>query len=55
MKVLRVQLDSLAERAGMRAGERILSVNGSAPRDALDFLFATSEEHLRLEVDGLDG
>jgi putative radical SAM enzyme (TIGR03279 family) len=40
-----------AERAGLRAGDRILAINGAPLRDAIDFHFHAGEERLRLGVE----
>ena len=41
---------SLAERAGLRAGNELLAINGQALRDVIDVQFYAAEEHLALEV-----
>jgi putative radical SAM enzyme (TIGR03279 family) len=40
-----------AARAGLRAGDRILAINGAALRDVIDFHFHAGEEHLRLSIE----
>jgi putative radical SAM enzyme (TIGR03279 family) len=40
-----------AARAGLRAGDRIVAVNGAPLRDVIDFHFHAGEEHLRLSVE----
>jgi putative radical SAM enzyme (TIGR03279 family) len=49
--VARVAPRGAAERAGLREGDRILSINGAALRDAIDFHFHGGEERLRLAVE----
>ena len=48
-----------AARAGLRPGDRLLSVNGHRLRDVIDFRFYTADDELLLEVrrdgDGGDG
>jgi putative radical SAM enzyme (TIGR03279 family) len=51
MKILRVDPDSPASRAGLTAGDELVAVNGLRMRDCLDFLFATAEEHLTLDLE----
>ena len=46
---------SPAERAGLRTGDRIVSVDGTQPRDAIDFYLALAggeEHHLEVERAG---
>ena len=40
-----------ADRAGLRAGDRILAINGAPLRDVIDFHFQAGEERLRLGVE----
>jgi putative radical SAM enzyme (TIGR03279 family) len=40
-----------AARAGLRAGDRILTINGHALRDAIDFQFHAGDERLRLTLE----
>ncbi|MBI2911796.1 MAG: DUF512 domain-containing protein [Chloroflexi bacterium] len=53
--VAAVQAGSPAARAGIRPGDRVLSVNGQATRDALDLHFYTNGGALQIELerDGL--
>src|SRR5581483_11704108 len=45
-----VRAGSVAERLGLRAGDRIVAVDGRVIRDAVDVRFATAEERVALEV-----
>lgn len=49
--VAAVRPRSAAAAAGLARGDRILSVNGHALRDAIDFQFHAADEHLALEVE----
>jgi putative radical SAM enzyme (TIGR03279 family) len=49
--VARVAARGAAERAGLRAGDRILAINGEPLRDVIDFHFHAGEERLRLGVE----
>jgi putative radical SAM enzyme (TIGR03279 family) len=46
-----VEAGSLAEEAGVRAGMRILAVNGRGLRDAVDFQFYSAEPRIELAID----
>jgi putative radical SAM enzyme (TIGR03279 family) len=50
----RVQPGSLADRAGVRAGARLLAVNGTTLLDVVDYQFEAAEERIEflLEQDG---
>ncbi len=50
LRVARVYRGSDAFCAGIRAGDRILYVNGESVADELDFSFLSAVEHLRLTV-----
>ena len=52
-----VDAGSLAAEAGLRPGDRVVAVNGVAPRDAIDFRFRTTEDFVALDVihDGAPG
>lgn len=50
VRVATVRPRSAAARAGLRAGDRIVAVNGHALRDAVDFQFHAGDERLRLDV-----
>jgi putative radical SAM enzyme (TIGR03279 family) len=54
--VRRVAPQSLAERVGLRSGDRLLAVDGHPLRDAIDFRFYAAEERFRLAFrrDGRD-
>jgi putative radical SAM enzyme (TIGR03279 family) len=45
-----VALGSLAERAGLQAGDELLAINGHVLRDVIDAQFYAAEEYLALEV-----
>ncbi|NJN73687.1 MAG: TIGR03279 family radical SAM protein [Limnothrix sp. RL_2_0] len=52
-RVLRVVPDSIAAEMGFDQGDAIISINGMAPRDLIDYQFFCADEYLELEV--LDG
>ena len=49
--VAAVRARTPAAEAGLHAGDRILSVNGHAVRDAIDFQFHAADERLALDVE----
>ncbi len=53
--IARIESGGLAARLGLRAGDRILAINGVALQDEIDFGAQISEERLLLRVLGKDG
>ncbi len=51
VRVLRVRPGSVAAGAGLRAGDRLVRVNGHALRDLIDFHLQAAEPRLRLDVE----
>lgn len=49
-KISRVMPDSIAEEIGFEAGDAIVSINQTQPRDLIDYRFLCSDEYLLLEV-----
>jgi len=49
--VAAVRARTPAARAGLRAGDRILAINGSALRDVIDFHFHAGQERLRFSLE----
>jgi putative radical SAM enzyme (TIGR03279 family) len=54
-KISRVLPDSIAEEIGLEAGDAIVSINQSQPRDLIDYRFLCSDEYLELEVVDTEG
>ena len=54
LKILSVEKNSLAEIAGFREGDMLLSINGNDIRDRLDYQFYTSDETLNIKVKRLN-
>ena len=54
--IVQVAAGSAAERAGLRAGDEVTSVNGVVPRDIIEWQFAVDEPHVEIDVrrGGLD-
>lgn len=55
IEVLSVLPGSIAEEAGIEAGDKILSINGQTIGDIFDYRFLTSEEELLVEISKPDG
>ena len=49
-KISRVLPDSIAAEIGFEAGDAIVSIDGTKPRDLIDYRFLCSDEYLELEV-----
>ena len=55
VKISAVTPHSAAERAGIRAGEELVALNGNKIVDVLDYRFYQLETHLDVKVTGEDG
>jgi len=53
--VTRVLPNSIAEELGFESGDRLVSINGQAPRDLIDYRFLCADEELTLEVQDAKG
>jgi putative radical SAM enzyme (TIGR03279 family) len=49
-KISRILPDSIAAEIGFEAGDAIVSINQTQPRDLIDYRFLCSDEYLELEV-----
>jgi putative radical SAM enzyme (TIGR03279 family) len=49
-KISRVLPDSIAAEVGFDAGDAIVAINGTQPRDLIDYQFLCADEFLELEV-----
>ena len=50
-----VRKNSLAEAAGIVAGDKLLSVQGAQVKDIIELSFYTSDYEVDLEVENVDG
>ena len=50
MKIASVKKDSQAERKGLRAGDRIVEIDGSAVRDCIDLMFYGSDDSITMTL-----
>ena len=50
VKIMRVESGSRADRAGIRAGDNLISINGREIRDVLDYRFFLAEQSVTLKV-----
>ncbi|MEB3273216.1 MAG: TIGR03279 family radical SAM protein [Prochlorothrix sp.] len=48
--IVRVLPDSIAAEIGFEPGDRLVSINGTPPRDLIDYRFLCADEFLELEV-----
>lgn len=48
--ITRVLPDSIAAEIGFEVGDRLVSINGTKPRDLIDYKFLCADEFLELEV-----
>ncbi|MEH2025160.1 TIGR03279 family radical SAM protein [Nostoc sp.] len=49
-RITKVLLDSIAAEIGFEAGDAIVAINGTRPRDLIDYQFLCADEVLELEV-----
>ncbi len=49
-RITEVESGSLAERAGIVAGDELVSINGKPIRDVLDYKFYSYDKHLKVEL-----
>ena len=49
-KISRVLPDSIAAEIGFEAGDAIVTINQTQPRDLIDYRFLCSDEYVELEV-----
>jgi putative radical SAM enzyme (TIGR03279 family) len=49
-RITKVLSDSIAAEIGFDAGDAIVSINGTSPRDLIDYRFLCADEFLELEV-----
>ncbi|QLE51057.1 TIGR03279 family radical SAM protein [Nostoc sp. C057] len=49
-RITKVLPDSIAEEIGFEAGDAIVAINGTRPRDLIDYQFLCADEVLELEV-----
>ena len=54
-EIFGVQPGSLAERAGMEKGDKLISINGHDITDILDFRFFETNTHLTVVFEKKDG
>lgn len=53
--ITRVLPNSIAEELGFEPGDRLVRINGQAPRDLIDYQFLCADEDLALEVEDAAG
>lgn len=50
-----VENNSAAEKAGIKAGEKLISINGNGINDVLDYRFYMTDKKLSIELSGISG
>jgi len=50
MKIKNIEPDSIAEQLGLQVGDKVLSINGNAVRDILDYRFFVADQTVEMEV-----
>ena len=55
IRILSVSPSSPAEKAGIRSGESIVSINGEQVIDEIDFQALITHPHLEMEIADKDG
>ncbi len=54
-RIAQVLPGSIAEEIGLEPGDQLVSINGEAPRDLIDYRFAIADEFLTLEILDVEG
>ncbi|MGH7998733.1 MAG: PDZ domain-containing protein, partial [Brasilonema sp.] len=54
-RITKVLPDSIAAEIGFEPGDAIVSINGTHPRDLIDYQFLCADEVLELEVSDAAG
>jgi len=54
-KITKVLSDSIAAELGFEAGDAIASINGTRPRDLIDYRYLCADDYLELEVVDAEG
>ncbi len=50
-----IEPDGIAAELGVEAGDRLLTINGTAVQDIIDYLFLVADEYLEVEIEKPDG
>ena len=54
-QITKIIPDSIAAEIGFEVGDRLISINGTCPRDLIDYQFLCADEFLELEVQDAKG
>ena len=54
-KILKVEPNSLGEELGIETGDYLLSINGTAIKDIMDYKFLMADEYIEVEIEKPDG
>jgi len=55
MRIVEVELGSIAEEIGIEHGDSLISINGKAPKDVFDYRYLLNDEYVELCVTKADG
>lgn len=55
VEIIEVRPSSIAEELGIKKGDRLISINGAAIKDILEYKYLTTDEFLEVEIENSDG
>lgn len=55
VEIIEVRPSSIAEELGIKKGDRLISINGAAVKDILEYKYLTTDEFLEVEIENSGG